>query len=119
MINNYYYFHNKFTFVPFRKSLKLLFDTSSLNYVDKGVVVFRGIAYVFPCTTIRERGICWNSPSHFHCYALISMYFTMIMIKERFQSLQGMLHWAMFRATCLAIVLEDKLHEKLLSATAP
>ena len=32
---------------------------------------------------------------------------------------QGMLHWAMIRATCLAKALRDKLHEKLRDVTAP
>ena len=38
---------------------------------------------------------------------------------QRFRPLQGMLHWAMFRATCLGMALREKLHEKLYSVTAP
>ena len=33
--------------------------------------------------------------------------------KKRFWPLQGMLHGAMIRETCLAMALRDKLHEKM------
>ena len=33
--------------------------------------------------------------------------------------IQGMLHWAIFRATCIATKLLDKLQNKLPSVTAP
>ena len=39
------------------------------------------------------------------------------LVSQRFWPLQGMLHWAMIRATCLAMGLRDKLHEKLHSVT--
>ena len=41
------------------------------------------------------------------------------LISRRFLPLQGMLHCAMVRATCLAMALRDKLHQKLHSVTAP
>ena len=41
------------------------------------------------------------------------------LVLQRFWSLQGMSHCAMIRATCLAMMLRDKLHEKLHSVTPP
>ena len=35
------------------------------------------------------------------------------LVSKGFWPLQGMLHWAVIRATCLAMVLRDKMHEKL------
>ena len=40
-----------------------------------------------------------------------------IVLQRFWPPLQGMLHWAMFRATCLVMALRDKLHEKLHSIT--
>ena len=41
------------------------------------------------------------------------------LVSQRFRPLQGMSHCAMYRATCLAMALRDKLHETLQSVTAP
>ena len=43
----------------------------------------------------------------------------LLLISRHFWPLQGMLHWAMIRATSLAMALRDKLREKLHSVTAP
>ena len=43
----------------------------------------------------------------------------MQLVSKKFRTLQSMLHGAMNRATCLAMALRDKLHEKLHRVTGP
>jgi hypothetical protein len=43
----------------------------------------------------------------------------MQLVSQRFLPLQDMLNGAMTRATCLAMALRDKLHEKLHRVTGP